>query len=252
MATQRSNLSGVRTLLGYPDPHEPSDPLLFELLSNQVQHHHNQLQNGTGHWSVDKFDLTVTPGSDDQLIAAANFGKPFWVHTTDPVDIFHVRREVPFVLLQNIGQFYVGPQQLGDGGGSGLHTVQYFTFYRRAGGWFARPTPIPGGSEDYVVWFESGAAPGALEDEAGLSPFQHLIRTQAALAALPHCAWTGARFNGSNREAAAWTRKVQALGASLKQDEVKFQKEFSTYLGTLMQAGVEARDGFGAEADWSW
>lgn len=249
MTTLRSNLAGVRTLLGYPDPHEPSDPLLFELLSNQVQHHHNQLQNGQGHWSVDHVPLTITNSSEDTLITAQNFGKPFWVHTVDENNLFHVRREVPFVLLQNIGQFYAGPQQQQSGA---LHTVQYFTFYRRNGAWYARPTPIPGGSEEYVVWFESGVAPSALGDEAGLSPFQHLIRTQAALAALPHCSWMGARFNGDDREAAAWTRKTQALAASLRQDEVKFQKEFSTYLGTIMQAGVSPRDGFGDGYDMNW
>lgn len=247
MATLRSNLAGMRTLLGYPDPHEPGDPLLFALLSNQVQHHHNQLQNGQGHWSVDQFDLTVGGSPEDTLIAAGNVGKPFWVHTVDPNNISHVRREVPFVLLQNIGQFYEGPQQLETGG---LHSVQYFTIYRRAGAWYAKPTPIPGTAENYVIWFETGDAPKSLGDEAGLSPFQHLIRTQAALAALPHCAWTGARFNGTDREAAAWERKTRALALSLGQDEQKFQKEFSTYLGTLMQAGVEAREGFGDGYDW--
>lgn len=249
MTTLSSNLSGVRTLLGYPDPHEPTDPLLFELLSNQVQHHLNQLQNGQGHWSVDTFKLTVQPGKEDYQISAQNFGKPFLVYTSDPGNASHVRREVPFALLQNAGQFYAGPQQIQ---ASDTHTVQYFTFYRRNGAWQARATPIPGENKDYVVWFETGVAPGELADTAGLSPFQHLIRVQAALSALPHCAWGGARFNGTDREAAAWTRKTQALAASLRQDEVKFQKEFSTYLGTLMQAGIEARDGFGAEADMYW
>lgn len=249
MATLRSNLAGVRRLLGFPDPHEPDDVILFEMLSNQVQHHHNQLQNGQGHWSVDKFDLSIGGSDEDTLVAAANMGKPFWVYTADPTNPSHVRREVPFVLLNNIGQFYAGPEQLETGG---LHSVQYITFYRRAGAWFAKPTPIPSDPENYVAWFETGLAPTSLGDEAGLSPFNHLIRTQAALGALPHCAWTGAKFNGTDREAAAWERKTSALALSLGQDEKKFQKEFSTYLGTLMNAGVEAREGYGEEYDSYW
>lgn len=249
MATQRSNLSSVRLLLGEPNPHAPSDPILFQLLSNQVQHHLNQLQNGSGHWSVDTYTLTVNPGQEDYLVSGQNFGKPFLVYTADESNPSHVRREVPFVLLQNAGQFYAGPQQIQ---ASDSHTVQYFTFYRRNGAWWARATPIPGESKPYVVWFESGLAPDGLDDESGLSPFNHLIRVQTAIAAPPHSAWTGAYFNGTDREAAAWTRKTNALAMSLKQDEAKFQKEFSTYLGTLMQAGVESREGFGAEAECGW
>jgi len=249
MATLQSNLASVRRILGAPDPHTPDDALLFDLLSNQVQHHLNQLQNGQGHWSVDKVDLTVTSDPQDMLVTAGNFGKPFWVHTVDPTNIYHVRREVPFVLLQNITQFYAGPQQVQT---SGTHSVAYLTFYRSNGGWYAKPTPTPGGSENYVVWFESGVAPIGLGDEAGLTPFEHLIRVQTALSGLPHCAWGKARFDGDDRGAAAWTRKTQALALSLKQDEAKFQKEFSTYLGTLMQAGVESRDGFGDGYDVNW
>ena len=249
MPTQLSNLSGVRLLLGHPNPHEPDDVILFELLSNQAQHHHNQLQNSNAPWSVDQFRLTVSPGNEDYLLAAPNFGKPFMVYTADDTNNFFVRREVPFVLLQNAGQFYTGPQRVET---SDTHTVQYFSIYRRNGSWYARATPIPGDSKDYIFWFESGLAPNSLADEPGLSPFNHLIRVQAALSALPHCAWTGARFNGTDREAAAWTRKTQALALSLKQDEAKFQKEFSTYLGTLMQAGVEDRDSFGDECDMVW
>lgn len=261
MSTLRNNLSGVRTLLGYPDPHEPSDPLLFEILSNQAQHHFNQLQNGGGPWSVDEWILSVSPDQEDYLIGAPNFGKPFLVYTTVPDpstgNEFRVRCEVPFVLMQNAGRFYGGPERavtgFGIDSGAGFrHTVQYFSFYRKQNSFFARATPIPGESRDYIIWFEAGLAPNELGDTAGLTPFQHLIRTQTALASLPHCVWTGARFNGTNREAAAWTRKTQALAASLRQDEVKFQKEFSTYLGTLMQAGIEARDGFGDGYDSYW
>lgn len=249
MTTLRNNLSGVRVLLGYPDPHEPNDPLLFELLSNQAQHHFNQLQNGGGPWSVDKWTLQAAPGKEDYIISAQNFGKPFLCYTTDPADDQHVRCEVPFILMQNAGQFYHGPAQVDI---SDRHSIQYLSFYRQQGSFRVRATPIPGDQRDYVIWFETGLAPGELDDTAGLTPFQHLIRTQAAIASLPHCAWTGARFNGSDREAAAWTRKTQALAASLRQDEVKFQKEFSTYLGTLAQAGIEARDGFGEGYDMNW
>ena len=249
MATLRSNLAQVRLLLGHPDPHMPDDGVLFELLSNQVQHHLNQLQNGQGHWSIDTWTLTVSTGNEDYLVTAGNFGKPFLVYTSDSTNFAHVRREVPFALMQNLGQFYAGPERVQV---SDRHTVQLFTFYRRNGSWYVRATPIPGETKSYEVWFETGVAPTSLGDEAGLTPFQHLIRIQTAIAALPHCGWTGAKFNGSDQEARAWERKARSLAASLGQDEGKFQKEFSTYLGTIMQAGIESRDPFGAEADTAW
>lgn len=250
MATLNENLSQIRLLLGQPDPQNPSAVILFELLNNQVQHHINQLQNSSAAWSVASIDITTGDGQEDYLLTATDFGKPFLVYTADSSDISHVRREVPFVTMQNVDQFYRGVQQTQI---SDYHTAQTATFYRSNGSDYLRLTPIPGGAKTYTVWYETtGVGNRALGDAPGLSPFHHLIRVQTALAALPHCAWGNARFDGKDKDARAWERKTRALGMALAQDEAKFQKEFSTYLGTLMQAGVEDRQPFGGELDTVW
>lgn len=251
MPSLNDNLSIIRLLLDKPDPQNPSPDLLFTLLTHQVQHHLNQLQNSSAHWSVAQWSLITSTGNEDYLIAASNFGKPFFVESADLTDISFVRREVPFVLLQNKDQFYRGVQQTQI---SEAHTAQLISFYRSFEGWYARITPIPGGSKEYRVWYETAAIPEpALGSQIGLSPFQHLICVQTALAALPHCHWGQVRPDAeSQRHGVAWERKTKAIAAARLKEEAQFQREFSTYIGTLMQAGIESRDAFGDDCDTLW
>ena len=246
MPTIQANLRLIRVLLDEPTPQSPSDRTLFELLSNQVVHHETQLQNSGAQWSVANWALTVNSGTEDYLISAADFGKPFLVYTEDLTDPYMPRVEIPFSMLQNTDQFYSGPAQL-YATSSQIFTAACISFYRRADSYYARVTPIPGGTATYRVWYEvAPAAPDSLGDAPGLSPFHHLIRAQTALAALPYCSWGDIRIDSkskANRE--IWREKTRSLAAVIAPQVEQFQAQFSTYLGTLMQAGVERRQGYG-------
>jgi len=250
MPTLNDNLTAIRLLLDRADPQRPGLDILFQLLTDQVQHHHNQLQNSSAQWSVNSFLLTTSSGNEDYLLSADNFGKPFFVYSEDSSSESFVRREIPFVCLQNIDQFYWGTRQtqLTD-----QHTVQFISFYRSSGSWYARVTPIPSGSKTYVVWYETADIPSpALGSTDGISCFNHLIRVQTALAALPHCGWGEFHPESMGEKGEVWERKVRMLAEARRADEIKYQKEFSTYIGTLMQAGVEPRSYFGDEGGGAW
>lgn len=246
MPTVSQNLAQVRALLNEPSPQTPSDRVLFEILSNQIIHHQSQLQNSASNWAVYSFELTAVQGQEDYLVPAADFGKPFLVYWDDPNDTYRPRVEVPFAMMQNADQFYNGPRQVYSSSDT-YPTVSTVSFFRQSDGWYARFTPIPGGSTTYTIWYETlPKAPESLGDSPGLSPFHHLIRAQTALAALPYCGWGDVRVDSVERaKAAAWERQTTALATALGVQVAQFQKEFSTYIGSLMQAGVERRQGFG-------
>lgn len=255
MPTIQNNLRLIRVLLDEPSAQVPSDRTLFELLSNQVVHHETQLQNSGAQWGVESYPLTVASGTEDYLVTAADFGKPFLVYTEDTTDPYMPRVEIPFAMLQNTDQFYQGPAQL-YATSSEIFTAACISFYRRTDAWYVRVTPVPGGTATYRIWYETAPkAPESLGDTPGLSPFHHLIRAQTALAALPYCAWGDIRIDSKDKEMReVWKAKTQSLAMALNTQVVQFQAQFSTYLGTLMQAGVERRQGFGddymGESDW--
>lgn len=252
MLTISQNLALIRALLDEPNPAHPSDRILFDLISNQVQHHLTQLQNSGAPWGVSEWILTTSDGNEDYLIAAQDFGKPFLVYWQDPTDQYQSRVEIPFSLLQNASQFYEGPRRVYSTTNN-IPTAAVVTFYKRDGNTYARFTPIPGGSAEYHIWYE--VAPKEVEslgDTPGLSPFHHLIRIQAAIAALPYCWWGDVKVTGTPTQMRQWQMKTEALALAFTRQETQFQKEFSTYIGTLMQAGVESRDGYGAGYDDDW
>lgn len=245
MPTTLENLSQVRTLLDDPDAQRPSDRTLWEILSNNIQHQLSQMQNSGAQWAVNDWSLTATSGTEDYLVTATDFGKPFMMYTEDPTDVYTPRVEIPFAMMQNADQFYRGPRQVYSTSDN-IPTAQLASFYRKADGWYVRLTPVPGGSATYRIWYETlPGAPDSLGTTPGMSPFHHLLRVQTALAALPYCGWGDVSLRGSADGVKRWQTKTQALALSLKDQEAKYQREFSTYLGTLMQAGVEQRQGFG-------
>jgi len=245
MATLTQNMVEIRYLLDEPAEGSPSDRILWSILNNQVFHHKSQLQNSSAQWDVDSWPLVTAAGVEDYLITATNWGKPFWVHTEDLTQPQLARVEIPFSMLQNTDMFYGGPAQPYISS-SDLFGAAVISFYSRAGSWYARITPIPGGTVTYRLWFEvTPSAPLSPGDTAGISPFHHLIRVKTALSALPYTKWGGVAVDADDpKKAVAWERKVKALGLALGMQATDFEHQFDTYLASLTDAGVERRQAF--------
>ncbi len=252
MPTIIDNLQRVRMLLGEPSKPEPH--IMFEMLENQISHHLSELQNSNANWSVSSIVIPATSGQEDYLVSAQDFGKPFWVYWENPTQIQWPRCEIPFAQLQNADQFYSGPRALTPNSGSNLGTASTISFYRRDNAWWFRLTPIPGNTYPITIWYETQPlAPSGLQDVPGLTAFHHLIRVQTALSVLPHCEWDDVKPDAKeNRLVNAWTMKQARLADALGRDEAKFQAQFSTYISTLQQAGIEQREPFGMECDVDW
>jgi len=227
-----------------PLPDAPSDPQLMQLLIDQSANFTVGLANTSNHWSVDKVTLTVNEAQEEYLINAANFGRPFLVYTTDESDTYHVRREIPIVLMQNADQLYSGSQQ--GGGGYGAHSAAAMVFYRKFQNWYARFVPIPGGTATYEIWYESLYEYGSPQDDVGLSAFHHLLRAQTAISALPHCAWRDMSLMVNPK---AWEMKVKALRDSLVYDEQKYDREFKSYKAQSSREGVSDKIGYAPDFD---
>jgi hypothetical protein len=240
MPTHSDNIAAIRRRLGMPTADAPSDPLLMQLLIDQAANFTASLANTRNHWSVDHVALTVNEGQEDYLIAAGSFGRPFLVYTTDETDTYHVRREIPIVLMQDADQRYLGAQQAGTGGVN-EHSAAEVVFYRQYQNWYARFVPIPGGTATYQIWYEATYEYGSPSDDVGLSAFHHLLRVQAAISALPHCAWRDVSVMSNPK---AWEMKVKALRDSLVYDEQKFEKEFKSYRAQSSREGVSSKLGY--------
>lgn len=248
MPTVQQNIGLIRMLLDYPSAQRPSDPMIFELFSNQVQHHISQLQNSASPWSVADFPLTAAANVEEYPVPVTDFGKPFMVYSEDASQPYRPRIEIPFCLLQNADQFYQGPPLLYPSADNQPRAA-VMSFYKRPDGYYLRITPIPGGYATYRIWYETEpSGPASLGDNPGVSAFHHLIRVQTAAAALPYSAWGLLAVDAADdKHVKRWETKCKALGAVLAKQEGQFQRQFDTYIGSLMQAGLEARDGWGDE-----
>lgn len=248
MPTNEQNLAHIRRRLGQPLPNGPDDQTLLTLLVDQLMHHSAQLVNTRNHWAIEKWTLTVSSGLEDYIISAQNFGRPFLIYTTNDADTYHVRREVPFSLMQDADRRYSGPQQATTSDGSG-HSAAEFVFYRKEGqGWFARPVPIPASTGTYEVWYETNYGYGSLGDTPGLEAFHHLVRVQTAIAALPFCRW---HHLAPNEDAKAWNIQVGAIRDALLHDEMKFQKAFNDYKAQASREGVSGKIGYAQDYEYS-
>ena len=235
----------VRARLGNPLPNAPDDQQLLRLLIDQVTHHSAQLVNTRNHWSVDKWTLTVQSGLEDYIITANNFGRPFVCYTIDPSDPYHVRREIPFSLLQDADKRYQGPQQ---NFAVTKHNAVEMVFYRKEGqGWYVRPVPIAGDSSQYEIWYETMYEYGAMGDVPGANVFHHLIRVQTAISALPFCQWRGI---SPQEDVKTWTAQMSAIRDSLLHDERKFQHAFDTYKSQISREGVNNKLGYANDYEY--
>lgn len=245
MPTNQQNIALIRSRLGNPLPNSPDDQQILLSLTDQLTHHSAQLVNTRNHWSVDKWTLTVQSGLEDYLITANNFGRPFVCYTIDLSDPYHVRREIPFSLLQDADKRYQGPQQ---NFSVSKHSAVEMVFYRKEGqGWYVRPVPIAGDSSQYEIWFETMYEYGSMGDAPGATAFHHLVRVQTAIAMLPFCHWPGI---SPQEDAKTWQIQVTAMRDSLLHDEIKFQKVFDVYKSQLSREGVNGKLGYANDYEY--
>ena len=245
MPTTNENISLIRQRLKEPDAHNPSDLQILNILIEHIYDHCAQLQNTTNHWSIGWTKINANPGQEDYLITAQDFGRPFLVYTDDPNNDFHRRREVPFSMLQDVEQRYMGPEKSGAAGTT--HSAVEISFYRKAPAapaWWARLTPIPGESSTYIVGYEANYEFGGLGDSPGISSFHHLIRVQTALSTLALCEWGDISIKENPQ---AWKLQADALRDTFLHDEAIYQKRFDSYKANSSRDGVTQKLGVGRE-----
>lgn len=249
MPTNEQNLAIIRRRLGHPLPESPDDGTLLTMLVDQIAHHTTQLSVTRNHWAVDHWTLTLMPGVEDYPIAAANFGRPFLLYTVDPSDQYHVRREIPFSMLQDIDRRYSGAERATPSS-INQHTANQVSFYRKEGqGWFVRPTPIPGSVAQYELWYETNYNYGSMGDTPGLECFHHLLRVQTALSALPYCEWPGLSPKDNPESWKGWQAKINMIKEALLHDEMLFRNTFNSYKAQASRDGVTSKLGYAPDAD---
>lgn len=238
MPTNQQNVALIRRRLGNPLDDQPSDATLMEFLVDNLLNFQASLNNTRNHWSVYNWTLQAVSGTEDYLVSATDFGRPFLVYTVNSSDAYHTRREVPFSLMQDADQRYNGPQQSPSAYG---HSAAEIVFYRVGQTWYARLVPIPGASGTYEVWYETNYAYASPSDTVGLEAFHNLIRVQTAISALPQVAW---RNMSPMENPNAWLMKVKAMKESLLHDEMKYQKNFNDYRASSMRDSVNNKLGY--------
>lgn len=249
MPTVSENISAIRLRLGEPNPHKPSDPQLLNLLIGHIADHQAQLQNTRNHWSIGWTTLNAQPGMEDYAIASADFGRPFLVYTDDPNDPHHQRREIPFSMLQDAEQRYLGPAQTQS---ASPHSAIEISFYRMSPGnpaCYARLTPIPAESSVYKIGYEANYTLASLGEAPGLSPFHHLIQTQTALSAIALCEWGEISIL---KNPVAWKTQADALREGLLLDLAGFQKRFDSYKAQSSREGINQKRGVGVDYEEQW
>ena len=239
MPSNLQNTAMIRARLGYPLEDAPTSGQLMQFLVDSLLHHQAQLVNTRNHWSVYSWTLQVVTGQEDYLVSATDFGRPFLVYSTDDSNTYHWRREVPFSLMQDADRRYNGPQQAYS---SYPWSAAEMVFYRVGQQWYVRPVPIPGANATYEVWYETNYQYASPSDESGLQSFHHLVRVQAAMTALPMCAWRGVSLE---TEPKAWALKVEALKQALFHDEAIYQRAFDSYKAQSSRESVGPKQGYG-------
>lgn len=241
MATNSQNIAMIRARLGYPLEDYPTDGQLMQVLVDTLMNHSAQLVNTRNHWSVYHWTLTTVSGTEDYLVSASDFGRPFLIYSTDSSNTYHWRREVPFSLMQDADRRYSGPQQ--DYSSYPWSAVE-MCFYRIGQAWYVRPVPIPGATATYEIWYETNYSYASPSDTVGLEAFHHLVRVQAAISALPFVAWRGVSPEENPK---SWMVKARAVRDSLLHDEDSYKRAFDSYRAQSSRESVNNKRGYGAD-----
>lgn len=251
MATLAEMISNVRLLLGDPLPQSPSVRHLFRHVLNHCQSVYNHLNNTSRSWATAEIPLAVAQGQSDYQLNASDWGKALLVYTEDESNTAHWERTVPFYEVQNLNLAYEGPRDganwfAGFVDGSN-HTAFGIAFYRdqNGGNVSARIRPVPQASATYRILYSIGdwAGNAALGSVPVLPEHHHLIEVRSALSALPLAKW----WSGNDKDAEKLNQQQRLQhAAALRNDEMRYTRDFELYVRSQTGRRVGFRGGFGS------
>lgn len=148
----RQIVNGVILKAGSPDTGRLPRWVILWFLQRKIDYYRTRLQITDENRFVERWPLTVTPGSDEFNVDAAQ-GRWLLCHTADDNDPNHVRREVELVNLQNLDLHYLGPPSAGQRI-STPHVAVAFTFFTEQGQQKVKVTPRHDQVAQYLFWYE--------------------------------------------------------------------------------------------------
>ena len=240
--TLNDSISDIRLHLIEPDPQSPGLRAVFLKLQDAAQLLHIEAQNTSTAWDVYSVPLTTAQDKSDYLISAGFFGKDIRIVTKDSTNPQHVPREVRRCDLQDLDQYYGGPEKALSSG----HTAVVMAFYRQGQGAWVKIVPTPADAKDYEIWYEGDLSePLSLGDSPNIAPFQRYRNLKAAISLIPACKWTGLSAERSDA-------RMIALGASLGSQVEDYARAYRKYITSDRQDGVTVRIGYGEMSGYDY
>lgn len=227
------SISDIRTHLLDPNPDEPNPRNVFLKLQDAAQLLHLEAQNTSTAWDVFSWVLTTSQDTSDYLVSAGFFGKDLRIITRDQNNRQHCPREVRRCDLQDIDQYYQGPEK-----GPMGHSASVMSFYRQNQSIFVKIVPTPADSKEYEIWYEGDLQePMSLGDSPNIAPFQRYRNLKTAISLIPACKWAG--FDKKDTQ-----ERMKNLAFSLANQVQDYQKAWQKYITTDRQDGVSMRIGY--------
>lgn len=226
-------LSAVRVELLNPRAQRPGYQYILQRLSGNIQSALNHLNSNGRAWAVANTILTVSSGTGDYTLNAANAGKILDVNTYNPSDPNWIERQITFFDYADMTHHWDKVRDAAswvwtpDGG---PHTAQRMAFYRQGGSeqLYVKILPIPQTSAQYRISYairNLGGVDTALTVEPLLSNFHDLLIQETALDSLPACVWDDdEKANQQMRE---------NLARSLAQRISQLRPQFMCYVSSL-------------------
>lgn len=228
------SITDIRTHLLDPDSQMPNLRLVFLKLQDAAQLLHLEAQNTSTAWDVFNTTLTVSPGVSDYVLSAGFFGKDIRIITRDAGNPNHVAREIRRCDLQDIDQYYTGPEKSTVMG----HSAIVMAFYRQGPSTYVKVIPTPAESKDYEIWYEGDLnEPLSLGDSPNIAPFQRYRNLKAAISLLPACNWTGMPMEAQDA-------RRNGIALALAAQISDYEKAWRKYITSDRQDGVTMRIGY--------
>lgn len=236
------SISDIRTHLLDPNPDEPNPRNVYLKLQDAAQLLHLEAQNTSTAWDVFSTTLTTSQGQPDYLVSAGFFGKDLRIVTRDQNNPQHCPREVRRCDLQDIDQYYQGPERAVASG----HSAVVMAFYRQSGSIFVKIVPTPVDSREYEIWYEGDLQePMSLGDSPNIAPFQRYRNLKAAISLIPACKW-------AELEKKDTQERMKNLAFSLSSQVQDYQRAWQKYITSDRQDGVNVRIGYGEGSGYDY